>query len=71
MSSMDLLTSLSTSDEFIGRHIGPNASDVNTMLSHLNLSSVAELISQTVPDDIRLPQAMDFADAKSEAANAD
>ncbi len=66
MSSMDLLTSLSTSDEFIGRHIGPNANDVNAMLSHLKLSSVAELISQTVPDDIRLPQAMDLPDAKSE-----
>ena len=40
--------------EFIGRHIGPNESEIAQMLQVIGHSSVEELISLTVPNSIRL-----------------
>ncbi|MES2838483.1 MAG: aminomethyl-transferring glycine dehydrogenase [Bacteroidota bacterium] len=39
---------------FENRHIGPRESDVNSMLKTIGVSSVDELINQTVPANIRL-----------------
>jgi len=51
------LTSLEQRDEFAARHIGPNATDIASMLSVLGAASLDTLIDQTVPASIRLPQA--------------
>ena len=41
------------SDKFISRHIGPRETDIESMLSKIGVSSVDELIDQTIPSDIR------------------
>ena len=40
--------------KFSDRHIGPRDTDINEMLSAVNVSSIDELISQTIPSKIRL-----------------
>ena len=39
---------------FIPRHIGPNENELNEMLKFIGVSSMDELINQTVPQQIRL-----------------
>ncbi|MCX8798584.1 aminomethyl-transferring glycine dehydrogenase [Vibrio parahaemolyticus] len=63
----ELLQSLSTQNEFVGRHNGPKLSDQQKMLEAINAVSLDELISETVPANIRLEQPMTLAEAKSEA----
>lgn len=48
------------------RHIGPNAQEVEEMLSTLKAASVDELIAQTVPESIRLTKSFSLPDAVSE-----
>ena len=50
----------SNNAEFIQRHIGPNHDDTQKMLSLIGLKSVDELISKTVPDNIRSKKAMEI-----------
>ena len=50
----------SNNAEFIQRHIGPNLDDTQKMLSVIGLKSVEELISKTVPDNIRSKKAMEI-----------
>ena len=53
------------SEAFLSRHLGPDASEQQAMLSHLAVATRAELIAQTVPPAIRmdgplgLPAALD------------
>ncbi len=49
------LSALEQKDEFLGRHIGPCAAETAAMLAALGVSSLDELIDQTVPQVIRLP----------------
>ncbi|EPI8784573.1 aminomethyl-transferring glycine dehydrogenase [Vibrio parahaemolyticus] len=63
----ELLQSLSTQNEFVGRHNGPKLSDQQKMLETINAVSLDALISETVPANIRLEQPMTLAEAKSEA----
>ncbi|WP_273979460.1 aminomethyl-transferring glycine dehydrogenase [Vibrio parahaemolyticus] len=63
----ELLQSLSTQNEFVGRHNGPKLSDQQKMLEAINAVSLDALISDTVPANIRLEQPMTLAEAKSEA----
>nr|ELA9415407.1 aminomethyl-transferring glycine dehydrogenase [Vibrio parahaemolyticus] len=63
----ELLQSLSTQNEFVGRHNGPKLSDQQKMLEAINAVSLDGLISETVPANIRLEQPMTLAEAKSEA----
>lgn len=44
---------LLNSDEFIARHIGPDASEQAKMLSTIGINSLPELIEKTVPEAIR------------------
>jgi glycine dehydrogenase len=53
-------------EDFKDRHIAPNQADTNAMLSTLGLSTIDELIEQTVPERIRLKSAMNLPAAKSE-----
>lgn len=52
--------------KFSLRHIGPNAQEVEEMLSTLKAASVDELIAQTVPESIRLTKSFSLPDAVSE-----
>ena len=56
----------SNNAEFIQRHIGPNPDDTQKMLSVIGLKSVEELISKTVPDNIRSKKAMEIPAGLSE-----
>ncbi len=63
----ELLNTLSSSQEFIGRHNGPNSQDQQAMLATINATSLDDLINQTVPANIRLSQAMQLQPSMSEA----
>jgi len=47
------LETLSNSDDFLGRHIGPNATQTASMLDTLGITDLETLIAQTVPEAIR------------------
>ena len=47
------LSALEQQDDFLRRHIGPDDAQIASMLQALGLSSLEELISQTVPASIR------------------
>ena len=48
------LSALEQHDEFIGRHIGPCATEMSQMLADIGAASLDQLIDQTVPAAIRL-----------------
>src|SRR5690554_3652461 len=58
---------LAFSDEFVHRHIGPNAQQTADMLATLGVNSIAELIEKTVPEKIRLDSELALDDAVTEA----
>ncbi len=47
------LAELSSVNEFIPRHIGPNDNDIQAMLSTLGFSSLSELADKIIPSQIR------------------
>ncbi len=49
------LDELEGRDEFVARHIGPNAAEQEKMCAEIGVRDRAELIEQTVPAGIRLP----------------
>ncbi|MBL0743311.1 aminomethyl-transferring glycine dehydrogenase [Chryseolinea lacunae] len=53
-------------EKFEGRHIGPDARQVEEMLKVINAASIDALIDQTVPSNIRLKKPLALAPAKSE-----
>jgi glycine dehydrogenase len=53
-------------DKFSSRHNGPRAAEVQEMLAKIGVSSVDELIDQTVPDKIRLKKPLKVGAAMSE-----
>jgi glycine dehydrogenase len=53
-------------EQFEHRHIAPNEQDIQAMLKKLGVTSMDELIEQTVPANIRLKAPMDLPAAKSE-----
>jgi glycine dehydrogenase len=64
-------SSWETGAEFIGRHIGPQAADIQKMLAILGYSSLDELTAQAVPADIQLqnPLAIDAGITEQLALN--
>ena len=60
------MTLLPHPDRFIRRHIGPSASETEAMLKTLNISSLDELIAQTVPKAIRLQKPLELPEPLSE-----
>jgi glycine dehydrogenase len=52
---MQTLDELEGRDEFVARHIGPQAAEQATMLAAIGLNNLDQLIEQTVPPAIRLP----------------
>ncbi|WP_104402691.1 aminomethyl-transferring glycine dehydrogenase [Vibrio penaeicida] len=63
----ELLHNLSTDNEFIARHNGPNKSEQKHMLGAVNASSLDALIQETVPAQIRLESPMSDEAPLSEA----
>ena len=57
---------LSAPDRFVERHIGINKNDIAAMLQTVGVSSLEELIDQTVPTTIRSNKALDIPNAVSE-----
>lgn len=55
-----------TTDKFASRHNGPRKNEIKEMLAKIGVSSVDELINQTVPANIRLKQPLNIASAMSE-----
>ena len=54
------------SNEFAGRHIGPDNKETEQMLHEINIHSVDELISKTIPHAIRNKELPDIGAAMSE-----
>ncbi len=52
--------------QFVNRHISFNETDKNAMLQKIGVSSLDELISQTIPDAIRLQKDLDISEPLSE-----
>ena len=53
-------------DEFSLRHIGPGESDTKKMLSSLEVESIEELLTQTIPQEIRLKSPLSLPKGISE-----
>ena len=51
---------------FALRHIGPNSEEQKAMLNTIGSTSIDQLVSQTVPADIRLKSDLDLDEAMSE-----
>jgi glycine dehydrogenase len=60
------LQELSNNKEFIQRHIGPDEAETQQMLEYLGLTSLDDLLEQTVPKKIRLPEDLKIPTARSE-----
>ena len=53
-------------ENFSRRHIGPSTSELNNMLQTIGVNSIEDLLSQTIPDKIRLKTNLNIPDAISE-----
>ncbi len=53
-------------DKFVNRHIGPRDSDLAVMLDKIGVSSLDELIDQTIPANIRLKKPLNLAEGLTE-----
>ena len=54
------------STPFAKRHIGVQSGELTTMLKTIGISSMATLIDETIPEDIRLKKEMNLPEAMSE-----
>ena len=63
---MTTLHELEQHNDFIGRHIGPDAAETASMLATLEVGSLAELIGQTVPTSIRSAEPLALAAPQTE-----
>jgi glycine dehydrogenase len=54
-------------DHFINRHISPLANDTETMLKTIGVSSLDQLIDETIPAHIRLKERMKLPEPMTEA----
>ena len=52
--------------DFSKRHIGPDDSDINKMLSYLGFDSIEQLINATIPDGIQFNDALNIGKSISE-----
>jgi len=55
------------SERFDSRHNGPNNQEIDEMLSTIGVSSLDQLINETIPANIRIGQSLNLPKAKSEA----
>lgn len=57
---------LNNTEKFASRHIGPDKNQVSKMLKTIGVSTLDQLIDETVPDLIRLQKGLNLPPAKSE-----
>ncbi|MGE5386517.1 MAG: aminomethyl-transferring glycine dehydrogenase [Betaproteobacteria bacterium] len=60
------LSALEQQEEFVARHIGPSDDEIPEMLAAIGVASLEDLIGQTVPAAIRLPEAPPLPAARRE-----
>ena len=53
--------------KFSDRHIGPSLDEQRKMLNEIGVSSIQELVDQTLPSQIKLDKKMDLPKALSES----
>lgn len=53
-------------DKFVNRHIGPRGKEISEMLEVIGVSSLDELIDQTVPSNIRLEKPLNLPNGLTE-----
>ncbi len=66
MSNAKTLEQLEQKQDFIRRHIGPDAAQTSAMLADLGVASVEELMNETVPASIRLEQGLTIGESRTE-----
>ena len=66
--STESLQSLNNSDEFLTRHIGPDADQIEQMLETLGLESLERLVEKTVPAAITSKDALGLPEPMNESA---
>ena len=64
--STTMLSEVQQTDDFIHRHIGPNPTEIVSMLKTVGASSLDELIESTVPASILLDNELDLPEASTE-----
>ena len=65
-STLPTLAELEHNDAFTHRHIGSDQQEQQAMLESLGLTSLAELINETVPGSIRLKRELELPQGKTE-----
>ena len=55
-------------DLFLGRHLGPNEGELKKMLEKIGVSSLEQLLQETIPESIRLKKPLDLPKGISEYA---
>lgn len=60
------LLELEQPNDFIRRHIGPGKGEMEEMLSFIGANSLDDLMQQTVPAGIRLPEPLNVGEAQTE-----
>ena len=53
-------------DRFVNRHVGPDQDELHAMLQTIGVDSLAQLIDETVPDNIRMQRELNIPVAQSE-----
>ncbi|MBI4647886.1 MAG: aminomethyl-transferring glycine dehydrogenase [Bacteroidia bacterium] len=53
-------------ENFVSRHIGPGENEINTMVKKIGVQSLDALISETIPQSIRLDKPLNLPDGISE-----
>ena len=53
-------------ENFSRRHIGPNPTELNVILKTIGVESIEELLSQTIPDKIRIKKDLNIPEGLSE-----
>ncbi len=64
--TIQTLAQLEQPNDFVRRHIGPGQQEIANMLEAVGASSLDDLIEQTVPAGIRLPEPLDVGIAENE-----
>jgi len=62
-----MTTDLDKNNSFVSRHIGPDESEVESMLEHIGVNSLDELIASIVPSSIRMAEPLNLPEPLSEA----
>lgn len=61
------LSQLEQTQDFIRRHIGPSEAEMADMLEFVGADSLDDLMQQTVPEGIRLPESLNVGESQTEA----